>query len=229
MGVQSTWGRVLLLSLSGTGAALCIAAPADPAVKKSRNDVCHERGTHVYGQTRHFTPFATLDACLKSGGRLPKNVAHKSSAFDASSPARVGDEGVQFGPLVRVVDGDTLVVKIQGAEASFRLSGIDAPERDQRFGREAADELKTIVGGGQCVLQVVETDSYGRTVAHLWIGDTYVNAEMMRRGMAWFDSQYAQDESLYLVEEEAREERKGLWALPPDERVPPWEWRHDKR
>lgn len=43
----------------------------DP-VKKSKTGICHAPGTTYYARTKNFTPFKTLDECLKSGGRLPK-------------------------------------------------------------------------------------------------------------------------------------------------------------
>ncbi|GBL39613.1 hypothetical protein EMGBD2_08710 [Nitrospirota bacterium] len=44
---------------------------SDP-VKKSTTSICHAPGTSYYNKTKNFTPFKTLDECLKSGGRLPK-------------------------------------------------------------------------------------------------------------------------------------------------------------
>ena len=41
-------------------------------VKKSKTGICHKPGSHYYLQTKHYTPYKTLDECLKSGGRLPK-------------------------------------------------------------------------------------------------------------------------------------------------------------
>src|SRR5205814_1452780 len=118
-----------------------IAGAADPpAVKKSKTKICHERGSPGYQQTLHFKAFATVEACLKSGGKLPKNSSHQKSQFDPTKPAHPGDEGVLFGPLVRIIDGDTIVVKIQGAALHIRLSGIDAPESDQPFGDNARTE-----------------------------------------------------------------------------------------
>lgn len=70
---------------------------------------------------------------------------------------------------------------------------------------------------------------YGRLVAHLWIGDVYVNAEMVKRGLAWFDSVSAPDNLLVVYEDEAKEAKLGLWALPLEERVPPWVWRQEQR
>lgn len=41
-------------------------------VKKSSTGICHAPNTSYYVQTKNFTPFKTLDECLKSGGRMPK-------------------------------------------------------------------------------------------------------------------------------------------------------------
>ena len=41
-------------------------------VKKSKSGICHKPGSSYYVQTKNFTPYKTLDDCLKSGGRLPK-------------------------------------------------------------------------------------------------------------------------------------------------------------
>jgi hypothetical protein len=44
---------------------------ADP-VKMSNSGICHAPSTTYYAQTKNFTPYKTLDECLKAGGRLPK-------------------------------------------------------------------------------------------------------------------------------------------------------------
>ncbi len=45
---------------------------AAPAVKKSVNNLCHAKGTRYYNQTKKFTSYTNLKACLKSGGKMPK-------------------------------------------------------------------------------------------------------------------------------------------------------------
>ena len=52
-----------------------MAQAADPAVKKSDTGICHEKSSASYGATKKFESFASLDACLKSGGRVPANAA----------------------------------------------------------------------------------------------------------------------------------------------------------
>ena len=147
----------------------------------------------------------------------------------AEHPPRPGDEGVFYGPLVRVKDGDSLVAKVQGVAMDFRLAEIDAPELDQPYGEQAKRDLKSLAQGQQLVIVPIDTDGYGRTVAHIWNGNSYLNAEMVKRGAAWFYSKYARTETLYYVEQEARDAKRGLWALPPKDHVEPWEWRKRKR
>lgn len=144
-------------------------------------------------------------------------------------PPRAGDEGVFYGPFVSVVDGDTLKAKVQGVVMTFRLQGIDAPERDQPYGSTSTALLDQLLRKQNLVLVFSDVDTYGRIVAEVWVGNLNVNAEMVRRGAAWFESQYSDDHQLYLVENAARDRKEGLWALPAAKRVEPWTWRKAKR
>ncbi len=42
---------------------------AEPAVKKSEAGICHDKTSTSYGNTKKFTAFASMDECVKSGGR----------------------------------------------------------------------------------------------------------------------------------------------------------------
>ena len=44
----------------------------NPNVKKSSNDICHEKGSQYYKQTKKYESFNTIEDCLNSGGRLPR-------------------------------------------------------------------------------------------------------------------------------------------------------------
>ena len=63
---------------------------ADPAVKKSDNGICHDSSRPSYGNTKKFTPFNSVDECLKSGGKMP-------AGKEAPAPAEVvkkSDSGI---------------------------------------------------------------------------------------------------------------------------------------
>lgn len=48
------------------------AATAEPDVKKSKSNICHDKTSPGFKQTKNFTGFKTMDDCVKSGGRPPK-------------------------------------------------------------------------------------------------------------------------------------------------------------
>src|SRR5678816_2109014 len=102
--------------------------------------------------------------CIRDSTRMLRTVAVVALLFltvgAAEHPPRPGDEGVFYGPLVRVKDGDSLVAKVQGVAMDFRLAEIDAPELDQPYGRTAKQELVTLTTGQQLVLVPVDTDRY---------------------------------------------------------------------
>jgi hypothetical protein len=60
---------------AGRGPASSVASPdvaPSGVVKKSRTGICHAPATTYYAQTQHFIAYESIEACLASGGRLPK-------------------------------------------------------------------------------------------------------------------------------------------------------------
>ena len=51
---------------------IAIAAEEAPQVKKSKSGICHPKGGTYYKRTKNYTPYSSMEACLKSGGRKPK-------------------------------------------------------------------------------------------------------------------------------------------------------------
>lgn len=134
------------------------------------------------------------------------------------------------GRVVGVSDGDTLTVLLpEKTPLRVRLTEIDAPESGQPYGNRAKQALSALVFGQEVRLATRGEDRYGRTLVRLYRGGLDVNAELVRQGAAWAFRRYLRDPSLLALEEEARTERRGLWALPEAERLPPWEWRAAKR
>lgn len=139
------------------------------------------------------------------------------------------------GQVVAVLDGDTLEVIQRDPAGSrqvmrhrIRLAEIDAPEKGQPYGRRAKQALAVLVSGSPVRVVPVDTDRYGRMVAHIYAGEAvevWVNVEMVRQGAAWVYPDYAKTLAIRLAEIAARKEGAGLWALPEAERIPPWEWR----
>lgn len=144
--------------------------------------------------------------------------------------AAMADADELRGRVVGITDGDTLTLLEGGnRQRRVRLAEIDTPERRQPYGERARQALSDLAFGKAARVAVVDTDRYGRTVGRVVAGGRDVNAEMVRRGAAWVYRQYSRDPELLVLEDAARSARRGLWALPEAERVPPWEWRSARR
>jgi micrococcal nuclease len=125
--------------------------------------------------------------------------------------------------VVRVVDGDTIVVVMGGVEYRVRYIGINTPETvDPRkpvecYGREASQRNHELVDGKMVELEkdVSETDQYGRLLRYVWLNGDMVNAILVREGYA-LASTYPPDvkyDELFLdLEREARQAGRGLWT-----------------
>ena len=78
------------ISLSTSFAADKKEAPAaDPAVKKSDAGICHDKSSPSFGNTKKFTAFASVDECLKSGGKLPAG-----ATAPAADPVKKSESGI---------------------------------------------------------------------------------------------------------------------------------------
>jgi micrococcal nuclease len=108
---------------------------------------------------------------------------------------------------------------------TIRLAEIDTAERRQRYGKRAKQKSSALTFQKPVAVRVVDIDRYQRIVERIYVDDQDVSAEMVRLGAAWFYRKYAKDATLYELEDEAREAKRGLWGLPEAQRVPPWEWR----
>jgi micrococcal nuclease len=97
-------------------------------------------------------------------------------------------------PVVRVVDGDTIIVRLHGAKERVRLIGIDTPESVkpgtpvQCYAKAASRETHALLDGRsvRLVADVEARDRYGRLLAYIYRrpDGLFVNAELARRGYA---------------------------------------------
>lgn len=133
-------------------------------------------------------------------------------------------QGAEFtAKVIAVLDGDTVLIKRANGLKKVRMAGIDAPEKAQLFGETAKRSLAEMVLGKQVKVASEAVDQYGRMVARISVDSLNVNAEQIRRGMAWENSRFHNDRVLLALQEEARREPRGLWAQADP--MPPWEWR----
>ncbi|MGE0227372.1 MAG: thermonuclease family protein [Dehalococcoidia bacterium] len=124
---------------------------------------------------------------------------------------------VPLSPVVRVVDGDTLIVTTSsGGTERIRVFGIQAPEVDERCGTEATNELTRLAGASVRLIDDERTeDQFGRALRYVFTeDDRSIDAELVRQGAAraWRDDGAFRD-ILVALETNARREGAGcLWS-----------------
>jgi len=127
--------------------------------------------------------------------------------------------GAETAQVVRVVDGDTIDVQTGGQTFRVRYIGINTPETGQPCAAEATNHNAELVMGKvvTMVKDVSETDRYGRLLRYVYVGDTFVNAELVRQGYAnaaTYPPDVAYADLFVQLEAEARTAGRGCWAVP---------------
>lgn len=146
---------------------------------------------------------------------------------DSSGPAGGGaDSGLGESAQVevlRVVDGDTIEVALDGRTEDVRYIGVDTPETVkpgtpvQCFGEQASAFNKELVSGERVRLRFDRElrDRFGRLLAYVYVGSKLVNAELVRGGYARtleIEPNTAMAEQLGRLELAAGEAGRGLWS-----------------
>lgn len=142
----------------------------------------------------------------------------------ATAPASAAEPAFE-GTVVRVVDGDTIHVKIGARVEKVRYIGVNTPElhhpkRGEEPGGRAALELNRQLSAGKRArleLDVRQRDRHGRLLAYVWVGDVMVNAELVRRGYAQVMTvppNVRYQEFFLKLQRDARQAGRGLWRRP---------------
>jgi len=130
--------------------------------------------------------------------------------------------------VIRVIDGGTIVVQVNGHPETVRLIGVETPETKEPrkpveyFGKEASRFTSSLVKGQRVRLEIqtspTSRDRYGRLLAFVFrqSDNMLVNKEIIRQGYGHAYTKYpfasARMEELRAAERSAREAKRGLWA-----------------
>ncbi len=158
--------------------------------------------------------------------------------FSWSAVAGLGNYAGDGASVVRVNDGDTITVKIDGHRQRIRLIGIDAPELGQQpWGERAKRHLEDILASSRAVAleyDVDRRDKYGRLLAYVRTSDgKLVNAEMLRDGYAvlfTFPPNVKYVSEFTSAQRQARERKLGIWGKGGLSQLPvDWRRQHPRR
>jgi micrococcal nuclease len=125
--------------------------------------------------------------------------------------------------VTRVIDGDTIEVRLDGRVEKVRYIGVNTPEtrhptKGKEPGGEEAKALNRKLVAGKTVrleLDVQQRDRYGGLLAYVYVDRMMVNAELVRQGYAQVMTipPNVKYQDLFLkLQRQARERGKGLWG-----------------
>jgi micrococcal nuclease len=180
-----------------------------------------------------------VDAISRKSPTVSQSVLHKSSMLNEVDENHKDIHDFPLAKVVRVIDGDTVIVSSSWRQTKIRLDSIDCPEDGQPWGNIATSGLIKLIGGKKVRIQVYGNDHYGREIATIYVQEKLgadwinVNEQMVVKGHAWVMRKYYehlpkhQRDKLNRLERWARNKRVGLWKA--SNPIPPWLWRHNQR
>ena len=156
---------------------------------------------------------------------LPTEQA-QPAATAQSGTSQLVPTGAQRATVVRVIDGDTVSVEIDGQEETVRFIGIDTPETRhpskgvECYGREASARTAELLDSQTVYLEEDQSqdsrDRYGRILRYVWLQDgTNVNYQLVAEGYAFeytYETPYNYQADFKTAQDEARIGQVGLWA-----------------
>ena len=155
-----------------------------------------------------------------------QEVAAPILADSVSNDAVSKVEEDNFYQVVKVVDGDTLSINLDGANTTIRLIGVDTPETvDPRkpvqcFGVEASNKAKELLVGKKVRLEMDSSqgnyDKYSRLLAYVYLEDgTLINKKLIQDGYGHeytYNTPYKYQTEFRKAEQYAQSNKLGLWA-----------------
>lgn len=163
----------------------------------------------LYDGEFHLAPIAPQEEKLKRTALLSETSVH-----------------IDLSVVIRIVDGDTIVVETNGVQEKIRMIGVDTPEvTDPRkpvqcFGKEASVFTKDLLANMSVRMESDPTqgdrDKYGRLLRYVFLADgTLVNKLIIAEGYGHeytYRIPYHYQADFKATELTTREQQKGLWA-----------------
>jgi len=128
-----------------------------------------------------------------------------------------------YADVVTVIDGDTIVVSVDGKEEFVRYIGIDTPETahgtddEECYAKEATERNARLLAAGQVQLEEGKEnrDKYGRLLRYVYADDIFVNRALVEEGYATalpIKPNTAHAREFYELQQSAKAQNLGLWS-----------------
>ena len=145
---------------------------------------------------KKYIIFLSLIICLFLCSCETKELWTQSDNFTIISTEESNESNLNLYNVVRVVDGDTIIINKDGAETKVRLIGVDTPEsvatgnnayKNCEEGKIASEFTKSLLNGVSVSLEydVSPQDKYGRDLCYVYLEDgKMLNELLLEKGYA---------------------------------------------
>jgi endonuclease YncB( thermonuclease family) len=147
---------------------------------------------------------------------MPKRLVALSSLVVLLAGALIAQDKLPHTPIdtrlkvIDVIDGDTIVIS---NKARVRLLAASAPELVNCYGPESRDYLKSLLLNKKVILAETVGDQWGRIVALVFLGDKLVNADLVNKGFARYESEKTSQSDLFKAANiHARDNNLGIYS-----------------
>lgn len=150
--------------------------------------------------------------------------------FAQFASAQYSKQGIE---LVRIFDGDSALVRVEGETLHVRLVGIDAPEKGQPHADASRDQFVDYLKAPSARLEILKRDVFRRWLVRVEVEGQDLGEKLLSDGNAWFFRRYQADLSPEMrrrydrAERDAQMNKRGLWQ--ESSPMAPWDYRATKR
>lgn len=131
------------------------------------------------------------------------------------------------GKVIRVESGDTIKIALRGRSLEVLFAGADCPEQGQAYFEEAKEFTSSKLLGKLVYLEIISYPSDTSFVARVKLDDFDMSLELIKNGLAWYDSKSLEDKALAKAHKKAKKAKIGLWSKPTP--AAPWVYRQTQQ
>ncbi len=184
----------------------------------SEADIARAEQVASQGDRRPVIPTAVWKALGIAGGLLIVGLLlGEALVFGPRRPRQADVQTPASASVVRVIDGATIVVEVDGEIATVRYIGVVVPQIGDAMAGPAISANRQWVSGKDVVLErdKTDTDESGNLLRYVYVDGGMVNAALIRAGLAKAAGRDTNDryyQQFIQIEAQAKADRLGIWA-----------------
>ncbi len=126
----------------------------------------------------------------------------------------------------KTADGDSILVVFNRKAITVELAGVDCPELEQEFGKEAAAFTNSFIYRKKVTVDVLNYDEEEHIIGKVTVDEKDLALSLIEAGLAWYIGGTGSDRELSRAQKTTKKAKKGLWIQ--SKPIPPWTFRKNR-